>query len=171
MLKRVAILGPESTGKSELCIALAKHFNGLVIEEQARNYLSKQNNSYSQADLHAIAQLQFDANNTSTALPYLFADTEMYVMKIWSEFKYNSCSLPILNLLARQQFDLYLLTAIDLPWQHDAQREYPDAQVREGLFEIYKAHLIAEHTPFCIIGGLGADRTNTAIAAVEQYLS
>src|SRR3954453_11385673 len=100
MTKRVAIIGPESTGKSSLCIALAKHYHTVWVPEYAREFLLQHGKNYSYADLLIIAKKQLSvedekASHTNQAL--LFIDTEMYVMKIWCEFVFGKCHQWILD--------------------------------------------------------------------------
>ena len=40
MLKKIVVIGPESTGKSSLCKLLAEHYNTLWCPEYAREYLT-----------------------------------------------------------------------------------------------------------------------------------
>ena len=128
-IKKIVVIGPESTGKSTLCAQLAAHYNTLWVPEYAREYLEKNGPEYSYEDLLTIAKGQIDleekvCNNQlainhqpSTINPELstvFIDTDMYVMKVWSEFVFNKCHNWILNRIAERKYDLYLLCDIDL---------------------------------------------------------
>ena len=55
-LRRIAIVGPESTGKSLLSQQLAAHFRTVWVEEYAREFLNKLGREYQQADLIDIAK-------------------------------------------------------------------------------------------------------------------
>jgi NadR type nicotinamide-nucleotide adenylyltransferase len=174
MTKRVAIIGPESTGKSSLCIALAKHYHTVWVPEYAREFLLQHGKNYSYADLLIIAKKQLSvedekASHTNQAL--LFIDTEMYVMKIWCEFVFGKCHQWILDRIAERQYDLYLLCNVDLPWVKDEFREYPDLQSRIKLFHIYKDNMINQHKPWKIINGNDHERLNSAVAAVDRMLT
>lgn len=57
-IKKIVIIGPESTGKSTLCRQLAAHFNTLWCPEYAREYLLKHGTNYSYDDLLTIAKGQ-----------------------------------------------------------------------------------------------------------------
>ena len=82
MLKRIVILGPESTGKSTLCGQLAAHYNCLWVPEFAREYLLAHGPGYTTTDLLTIAQKQLAAEeNTATRSAalnkeFLFIDTD-----------------------------------------------------------------------------------------------
>jgi nicotinamide riboside kinase len=102
--------------------------------------------------------------------PILFIDTDMYVMKVWSEFVFGSCDPWILEQIVARRYDGYLLCRTDLPWTYDVLREYPDDGTREKLFHIYRDLLINQGTPWAEIGGQADERLNSAIGAVEEIL-
>lgn len=177
-IKKVVVLGPESTGKSTLCAQLAKHYNTLWCPEFAREYLQPKGGKYSYDDLLEVAKGQLAlekeyldgvASRTSTGdgPRLLFVDTDMYVMKVWCEYVYGKCHTFILEKAAEQQADLYLLCNIDLPWTHDELREYPDVKARQELFAIYKDILINQSVPWTIISGDNEQRLQAALKAVE----
>jgi NadR type nicotinamide-nucleotide adenylyltransferase len=186
-LKKFVVIGPESTGKSSLCEALAAHYRVSWVPEYAREYLETHGMDYSFEDLLTIArgQLKLEdglaasaeaaAGETAGAggpgAALLFVDTDMYVMKVWSEFVFDRCDPWILNQIAVRRYDGYLLCRPDLPWVKDNLREYPDLAAREKLFHIYRDCLINQSTPWAEIGGEGEDRTAAGIAAVAQMLA
>jgi len=57
-LKKIVVIGPESTGKSTLCQLLAEHYNTRWCPEYAREYLLTNGVSYTYQDLLAIAKGQ-----------------------------------------------------------------------------------------------------------------
>lgn len=169
-LNKIAIIGPESTGKSTLCSQLATHYQTIWVPEYAREYLIKKSSPYSFDDLLIIAKQQLlnedeyalNANNK------LFIDTEMYVMKIWCEFVFGKTHQFILDQLAVRKYDLYLLCNIDLPWSKDEFREYPDIESRQKLFNMYKDNMINQHVPWKIISGTEDERLHAAIKAIDS---
>lgn len=169
MIKKIAIVGPESTGKSQLAQQLAAHFNTEWIPEIARTFLQQQNNLYTLQDLDTIAELQFQAIKNVSDENLVFIDTEMYVMKIWSEIKYGLCSSTILQLLARQPIDAFLLLDIDLPWSEDPQREDPHPEDRQKLMQYYVEHIANDGKPFALISGKDQHRLDMAVAVVEGW--
>src|SRR6185503_11469636 len=121
MLKKVVIIGPESTGKSTLCEQLAKHYNTLWCPEYAREYLLKNGMNYNYDDLLAIAKGQNDlekkiiqsaigsqqlanAHSSFTTHYYpIFIDTNMYVMKVWCDFVFSKCHQYILDQISERK--------------------------------------------------------------------
>ncbi len=196
---KIVAIGPESTGKSTLCAALARHYQCTWVPEYARAYLLAHKGAYNYEDLLHIAKgqihsedlattglleearltgqsgLQKSTAGTATAFsgmpPLLFIDTDMYVMKVWCEYVFGRCHPWILEQIARRSYDLYLLCNTDLPWAQDELREYPDLETREKLFRIYKDLLINQDTPWIEIQGSEQRRHLSAIEAVDQWAS
>ncbi|MCW3462431.1 ATP-binding protein [Chitinophaga nivalis] len=172
-MKKVVVIGPESTGKSTLSEKLASHFHTVWTEEYARTYIDQLSRPYEQEDLWQIArgQLALEQQQAARAREVLICDTDLYVVKVWSEHKYGECDVRILNEIAQQQCDLYLLTYIDLPWEEDPQREYPDPAMRSYFYHVYKDIVLQSGVPWVDIRGGYAEREAQAIAAVTQLLA
>jgi NadR type nicotinamide-nucleotide adenylyltransferase len=169
-IKKIVIIGPESTGKSTLCEALAKYYNTNWCPEYARQYLSENGTDYTYDDLLTIAKGQLlgeDAHVEKTR-DLLIIDTDMHVMKVWCEYVFNNCHPFILEKINERKYDAYLLCDIDLPWTADEMREYPNEEHRKELFTIYKETLINQKTPWGIVSGTGVERTQNAIAFIEK---
>lgn len=185
-LKKIVVIGPESTGKSTLCEKLAEHYNTLWVPEYAREYLEKNGTEYSYDDLLTIAKGQIKSEeDISFQLPgtgaeqfskritdissrhHLFIDTDMYVMKVWAEYVFNKCHNWILNQIAERKYDLYLLCDVDLPWVEDALREYTDDKIRKKLFCFYKDLMVNQPTPWTIISGNYEERLLNAVTCID----
>jgi len=169
MLKKIAILGPESTGKSKLAEELAEYYDTIFVPEYARIFLAGLGHSYKQNDLLQIAKGQQESAKALIPLAkkYLFSDTELIVIKIWSEFKYKNVHPWIWERLKHQDFNFYLLTDIDLPWEDDPLREHPHQRLR--IMKLYEKELIKRKLPYIIINGLGKQRTLNAIKAIDDF--
>jgi nicotinamide riboside kinase len=193
-IKKIVVIGPESTGKSTLCEKLAAHYQTLWVPEYAREYLEKQGTEYTYEDLLTIAKGQIELeerissklkvqssklktenpiqnSQSSTLNPQpstlLFIDTDMYVMKVWAEYVFNNCHNWILNRIAERKYDLYLLCDVDLPWVEDQLREYPDARIRQKLFYFYKELMENQSTPWTVISGNYEERLDKAIQFID----
>jgi NadR type nicotinamide-nucleotide adenylyltransferase len=173
-LKKIVVIGPESTGKSSLCAALAAHYRVGWVPEYAREYLLEHGMNYAYPDLMTIARRQLALEDRLAAAeagnPLLFIDTDMYVMKVWSEYVFGRCDAWILDQIASRKYDAYLLCRTDLPWVKDDLREYPDLESRERLFHFYRDCLVNQSTPWAEVGGVGDDRIAAGIAAVHKLL-
>jgi len=174
VLKKVVIIGPESTGKSTLCEQLAQHYDTLWCPEFAREYLLTNGTSYTYDDLLAIAKGQLAMEDEFAAMGHhtkpLFIDTNMYVMKVWCEFAFGKCHRFILDQIVQRKYDLYLLCNIDLPWVRDELREYPNPAPRQQLYKMYKDILVNHPAPWTEISGGYEERLAVAISAVDKII-
>lgn len=194
MLKKIVIIGPESTGKSTLCEQLAQHYDTIWCPEFAREYLLTNGTNYSYDDLIIIAKGQLaleDEYATMTVNRHssfvnsetpknsrlaiddsrpLFIDTDMYVMKVWCEVVFQKCHRFILDKIIERKYDLYLLCNTDLPWTKDELREYPDIESRDRLFNMYKDIMMNQAVPWVEISGNNNERLQKAIDAVDSLL-
>jgi len=181
MVKRIVIIGPESTGKSTLCEQLSAMFNTLWCPEFARQYLTEHGMNYNYEDLLTIAKGQLKLEDEiyekvisfmgkgKESVPY-FIDTDMYVMKVWCEFVFAKCHDFILKQIVERKYDLYLLCNVDLPWSKDELREYPDLESRQVLYKMYRDILINQDVPWYEVSGRQEERLSMAITAVKKIL-
>jgi NadR type nicotinamide-nucleotide adenylyltransferase len=164
---RIAVTGPESTGKSILAEQLALHYQTVWVAEYAREYLEKIARPYDQHDITEIAkgQVEAEVRLQKEARTILLCDTDLTVTKIWSEVKYNHCDPVIIRLMEKNPYDLFLLCDIDLPWVDDPLREHP--HLRPYLFGLYKKELQTRGVNFAVVSGSGASRLENAIKIIE----
>lgn len=169
MLK-IAIVGPESTGKSELSIALAAHFEGIFVPEFARKYVEQLGRAYEYEDICTIALQQIDEQNVFSnkhlSRPVFF-DTEMIITKVWFEYCYNRVPEFVTKRITEKYFDLYLLCYPDLPWVPDPVREHGGNE-RLFFYDWYKREIELLNIPYTVIDGFGDVRTQNAIKAVNK---
>ncbi|MFZ4543117.1 MAG: AAA family ATPase [Saprospiraceae bacterium] len=167
---KIAITGPESAGKTTLAQILALHYHTSWVPEFARDYLSKLNRPYTPEDLNIIAkgQLEAESSLTSSSGAILICDTDMTVIKVWSEYRYGFCDKLINDAFEKQHYELYLLCRPDFDWEPDPLRENPND--RELLFEKYESALLAKKVNYAIIEGTAVERIAQAIVAIDQLL-
>ncbi len=168
MIKKIAITGPESTGKSTLSEKLANHFNTVWMPEYAREYIDNLERPYEKSDLLEIArgQIKGEDEMLKKASNFIFCDTELLVIKIWYQHKYGALHPLILDNYEHRNYDLYLLMNVDLPWKYDPQRENP--HLRQYFFNWFEKELIKRGANYVIISGGFKDRFESAVKAVES---
>lgn len=171
MIKKIVIIGPESTGKSTLSEGLANAFQTVWVPEYARAYLENKPEKYQQEDLIHIAegQLTCEEKAFSKAHRLLFCDTDLYVLKVWSEHAYQNCDWRILQQIANRKYDFYLLTSIDMPWEDDPLREHGDEKMRTYFYKQYLDIVVNSGVPFALIKGSKEERLKQAMNVLMEY--
>ncbi|RTY86182.1 DUF4301 family protein [Flavobacterium sp. RSP15] len=169
---KIALFGPESTGKTTLARQLADYYKTEWVPEFARDYLQEKWDLSQQIctvdDMLPIAygQAKLENERTLIANKYLFCDTNLMVTKVFSEVYYNYCD-PLLHEAARaHEYDLFFLTDIDVPWEKDDLRD--KAEGRESVFAVFKQSLIDNNKPFITLSGDQDLRLKKAIASVDD---
>ena len=170
MTRKIAITGPESTGKTSLAIQLGELYDTVYVPEYARQYLNENGTQYTCEDVLKIAkgQIELERQMLPKASEILFADTELIVLKIWLEFCQWEVPQWLTDHIEKNPFDLYLLTDIDLPWVADGQRSNPNN--REMIFYKFQEELNRLDANYGIITGSGSLRIDNAISTIEEYL-
>lgn len=165
---KIAITGPESSGKSTLTKFLADYYDAPFCAEYAREYLTIHQGFYIQQDLDKIAAGQQKQWNALQEHKIAFYDTEMTVIFIWSNVKFGSVSPLIENAIEHQTFTHYLLCKPDIPWEDDPLRE--NQFDRDALFELYLEELSKRKFPFTIIEGDNIKREAKATDIIDHLL-
>ena len=112
---RIAIFGPESTGKTTLAKQLADYYQTAWVPEFARKYLQEKLDSgrgiCDAKDMLPIAYGQTKLENERAAIAntYLFCDTNLMVTKVFSELYYNFCDSLLDEAARAHQYDLFFL--------------------------------------------------------------
>lgn len=151
-MKKIAIVGPESSGKTTLAIVLSKILQGIYVNEYARNYLNKHKTyTINDLDIFAFKQNEIINNASQTENNFLIADTSIIVIEIWSMLKYKKLSKSIKRLSEKENFDYYLLCKPDIPWKWDKQREAPNDRIK--IYNAYKNLLSTRNYNYTVIGG------------------
>jgi NadR type nicotinamide-nucleotide adenylyltransferase len=168
-MKKIAIIGPESTGKSTLTKGLANHFHEPFVLEYGRKYLEENGSEYGESDLLKISKgmLQEEQEQAKKATHFLFCDTDLIMMKVWYEVKFGKPHPFVLEKLSEKPYDFYLVCAPDLPWEADPLRENPN--MREELFERYQKELKNYNFEYSIISGK-ANRLIKALKIIKENL-
>ncbi len=169
-LKRIAITGPESTGKTWLAQHLASHYQTVYVPEYAVEYLKKNGPDYNQEDIVNIAKGQLKQENelVEKSKRLLFCDTDLMVTKIWSKVVFGSVPRWIEQKVKEHQYDLYLLCYPDIEWEYAPFRQNPDD--RDYLFGLYEEEMQKQHFNYRIIKGHGNQRLKNAINFVDELI-
>ncbi len=171
-IKKVAIIGPESTGKSDLCELLAQHYRTVFVPEYARQYFENHDIlNYHISDLEIIAkeQLALEKKILPEAKNYLFYDTTLITIKIWSQHRFDMVPKMISEAIKPGDYDYYLLSNNDVKWVKDPQRF--DEDIRDYLFELNKQELQKLGVNYDVISGVGEERLHSTIKLIDDFFS
>lgn len=166
-MRRIAITGPECTGKTMLAQQLAAHFKTAWVPEYAREYLNALSRPYEYDDIIQIArgQLRDEENLAAKATNFLFCDTCLLVCKVWSLVRFGRVDAWIEEMIITRPYDLYILPQPDIEWTADPLRENPED--RWQLLERYRDELTQLRRSWIEVSGSPDERLNRAIAAIE----
>ena len=160
----ISVAGGTASGKTTLATELSQELGVHSCPEYARTFLHSTNGVYSYSDLDTIASGQVQLWKTATQP--IICDTEMTVIKIWSDVKFGKVSPLVMNLYHEQVFDHYFLCAPDIPWEPDPLREDPDQ--RDWLLQLYEKELIALRRRFTVLTGSKKDRLKKSRDVLEK---
>lgn len=169
---KVVLYGPESTGKSTLAKALAKHYNTSWVPEFARDYLQdklEQTGEICQPqDIPQIVegQLKLEEKEAENAKKFLICDTNPLQTFVYTKYYFKDYDLKQLeHLVENLTYELYLLTDIDIPWVADDLRDRPNK--RQAMYQLFKYELDKRHLNYKHISGDQNQRLNQAINYID----
>lgn len=180
-LFKVAILGAESTGKSQLAHALVAHLQSsghkaTAVDEYLREWCDTQGRTpqaHEQAHIALVQQQRIEQAASdliatpSDQLCYVIADTTPLMTAVYSEFIFQDTALHASALAYQHSFDLTLLTGLDMPWQADGMQR-DGAHVRPPVDALLRRLLEAEKISYEVIYGQGEQRLSNALRAIER---
>lgn len=167
---RIAVTGPESTGKTTLAIRLSEIYEGIYIAEFAREYVEKLPHHYTYEDVEIIAyrQLeQYHATECSSGQLFIF-DTWLIITKVWFNWVFQRTPEWLDQQIRQCHIDLFLLCLPDLPWEADPVREN-GGENRLRLLDLYRKELIYYGFKYAEVSGIGEARIQSALKAINKF--
>ncbi|MEJ7778069.1 MAG: ATP-binding protein [Daejeonella sp.] len=169
-IKKIAVVGPESTGKSTISAQLAEHYNTVWVPEYAREYCEALTEPCTWKDEINMfrGQLSLEEKFLPQANKILICDTTFITVKIWSDHVFGESPQEVIDELPKHPYDLYLLMNIDLPWQEDPLRDFP--HMREHFMEVWHQELKTLGAEYHLISAANEERLKNAIQTIDRYL-
>jgi NadR type nicotinamide-nucleotide adenylyltransferase len=169
-VRKVCLIGPESTGKSVLARRLARHFQTVYVAEYARGYLTTKDNRVDTDDFEIIARGHRASEEALArqANRVLICDTDLITTLIWADVFDGNVPHWVRDEADRRRYDLYLVTDVDVPWVDDPQRFLP--KDRETFRDRCIHELEIRSRPYQIINGDWDERFRLAVKAVEEVI-
>lgn len=167
----IAIVGAESTGKTELAQALARELSArghkaTWVSETLRDWCLAQGRTPRRDEQRGIAERHsLRIAEAATAHDLVVADTTALMTAVYSHIVFGDDSLDTWAAQLHRRCSLTLLTAIDLPWvADDGQRDGP--QVRDPVDRRLRALLARHGIGWSVVTGQGPRRLQAAMQAV-----
>lgn len=175
-LVKVVLFGPESSGKTTLSRQLARYYHTVWAPEFAREYLqNKWNNERKTCEAEdlipiAIGQMKLENKLAKRADKILICDTDLLETKVYSEEFYGGFVDEKLDKAANEnQYDLYLLTYIDTPWEEDDLRDRPEQRLE--MFTAFETALKKHNRPYILLKGDRETRLKNATEAIDKIIT
>ena len=169
---KIAVVGPESTGKSTLAAFLAEQLQTVCVPEYARYYCQNLQNAYTLQDEVNMFYGQLaleEALLPKAQHKTLICDTTIMTVKIWCDHLFGSTPEEVVQEIKNHPYDLYLLMDIDLPWEDDPLRDFPTE--RGHFYEVWIKELTALNANIKVISGLQQERLDLGLSTVKEFLA
>lgn len=167
MIRRVAIVGAASAGKSTLAARLAAHYGTVWVPEYLREFVDTHGRMPVAADQIVIARTQ--VAREQAALPqargFLFCDTSPLMTAVYSRHYFGGIDDALERLVQSSHYDHTLFCASDIPWEPDGMREPLDeCAVIAGLL---REELARRSIAYTVVAGDAGRRLMTATRALD----
>lgn len=171
-LTKIAVVGPESTGKSTMAKHLAQVLHTVCVPEYARYYCQHLDRNYTLQDeinmFHGQLALE-EAIISFANQDVLICDTTILTVKIWCDHLFGDTPALVKSTIATRPYDFYLLMDIDLPWEDDPLRDFPDQ--REHFRAVWEQGLQALEANYMVVSGQGEERLQRGVEHVMKFLN
>lgn len=173
---RIALYGPESTGKTTLALQLAEILQGYYVPEYLRFYLEtraskgifpEQLVSYADARTVFEGQYQLEEQAFAQARPCVILDTCLWQNLAYAQHYFAQWPTEWDEYLTPGRYDLLLLCRPDIPWTADPLRDRP--QAAPYMFRHFRRLLYRYELPFRLVEGRGAARTACALRHLHDF--
>jgi NadR type nicotinamide-nucleotide adenylyltransferase len=176
-VKRVCIVGAESTGKTTLARALAARYHTVWVPEFGREYSERKlaeegGYRWRSGEFVTIARTQCEWEEAAArqANRVLVSDTDAFATSIWHRRYVGGPSAAVEAIAARHRRpDLYLLTDVGTPFVQDGTRD--GEGIRAWMHRTLMQELTAQQRPFLRVAGSPEARLETAAAAIDVLLA
>ena len=171
-IKRVALMGPESVGKSTLGERLSDHYQTENIIEWGSVIFEQNGNHVDLKDFIKISKIRQQDEDTKIHLSnkVLICDTEDITTYIFSKMFYPDRYQEIEGFFKekiknQKKYDVYILYKPDCIGFQDGTRKFLDD--REKHYQVIKEHLQKNGCNYFEVGGDWEDRFKSSIGIID----
>lgn len=173
LVRRVAIMGAESTGTTTLARDLAKHYGTVWAPEFGRFYSEGKvtgDSSWKTREFRYIADMQ---NKLEDALArqaekVLFCDTNAFATRLWHERYMGYMDSGVKALSKWREYDVIIVTAPDIPFEDDGLRD--GEHIRHAMHKRFLELLKEEGIGYLLVEGSRKNRLTQARQVVDRFL-
>lgn len=167
-VKKIAIMGPESVGKTVISEKLAKHYNTKWIPEYGREYTDKFKLTLDGICEIANKQIESEGDAIKKSNKILICDGEIITTKIWSLIYFKNVPKLVEEMVNKLDYDLYFLLDTDVPWIQDGTRIA--GHIRKWHFETIKSELARLGKKYEIVSGDYDARMSYIVKKIDLLL-
>jgi nicotinamide riboside kinase len=165
---KVAIVGPESTGKTTVFQYLQSYYKCTTINDYSRKYLTENGLKYDEKDVLTMATNHSKLIRDSSDYELTILDTDLLNYVIWFEVKYIKFDDSLLKLWRDNKADLYFLLLPTLSWEYDEMRESEFTQ--DLLVDLHIKYLNENNCFYYIIDSCCKKRLNYIVFLINHAL-
>lgn len=174
-VRRICLVGAESTGKTTLAEALANYYNTVWVPEYGRDYTyikveRGDFDSWTSPEFVHIAQEQCLREDEAArqANRVLICDTDAFATGIW-HVRYMGTRLPeVEEIAAPRRYDLYLLPSVDIPFVQDGVRD--GEHIRHWMHSYFEEELKRLQKTYATVTGTVEERVAQAARLIDPLL-
>jgi NadR type nicotinamide-nucleotide adenylyltransferase len=173
-VKRIVIIGSESSGTTTLARALAEHYRTVWVPEYGRTY--SEGRQYvgqpwrTDEFIHiATEQVRMEDALALLANRVLICDTDAFATSIWHERYMGAPSDDVKAITASRKYDLYVVTDVNIPFEQDDIRD--GESFRQWMQGRFVEELSKGPTPMILVSGPHEERFAAAVKRIDEILS
>lgn len=168
-VRRICVLGGESSGKTSLAGALAQASGGAWVAEYGRELWQEKAGRLELADMLVIARRQVEREQAAllTAHRFVFCDTSALTTAFYSADLFGHVD-PELEALVARPYDHYVVCAPDFPFVQDGTRR--DASFRQHQHAYYEHALRQLGRPYLLAKGSLDQRVRQVLETLDPRL-
>lgn len=171
-VKRIALVGAESTGKTTLSRDLAKALTTTWVPEYGRIYAEGKmhavdGTAWETSEFVTIAREQnrLEDHLARTANKVLICDTNAFATSVWHERYMEKRSREVEALTEGRAYDLVIVTGDEIPFEQDGTRD--GEHIRHSMHNRFIERLNEANIPFIVVSGTQEERLTQALEAIS----